>query len=148
MKTFKYDLAACVLIEALFSTDEKACAKYGITQRTLQNYRQRLAVDSKLSLIFHTKKAALDKEWADELPRAMREATHTIAEIAIGIRADAQMRKNPFVLEKLAGALKLCADVYYTGKVIDARIAGEDRPAGQVPLTGAAADEAANDYAN
>lgn len=133
MKTFKYDLAACVLIEALFSTDEKACAKYGITQRTLQNYRQRLAEDSKLSLIFHTKKAALDKEWADELPRAMREATLTIAEIAIGIRSDAQMRKNPFVLEKLAGALKLCADVYYTGKVIDARIIDPNRPTGQVP---------------
>ena len=59
MRTFKYDLAASVIPEAVLSTDDKACAKYGLTQRTLFNYRKRLAEDPKLSDMFLTKKEVL-----------------------------------------------------------------------------------------
>jgi hypothetical protein len=121
---FRYDLPAAALIEALFTTDKAACEKYGISTRTLTNYRRRQAKDPHLADLFHTKKADLDARWADVLPRAMREAAQAIAEISSAIRSDAVMRKNPLSLEKLAGALKLCAEVYYTGKVIDARLAG------------------------
>jgi hypothetical protein len=124
MAKFKYDLAAQVLIEALFTTDDEACAKYGITSRTLRRYRQRLANDPLLEALFQTKKSKLDDKWADTLPAAMREAVRAIAEICSSMRTDPIARRNPFSLEKLAGALKLCADVYYTGKVIDARLAG------------------------
>lgn len=129
---FRYDLAACALLEALYTTDDMACAKFGITARTLRRYRQRQAEDTKLDDLFHAKKAQLDARWADSLPNVMLEAGRAIAEIASAIRSDPVMRRNPFALEKLAGALKLCADVYYTGKVIDARIAGQNRPTGQL----------------
>lgn len=146
MPKFRYDLAAQVLLEALFTTDADACAKYGITDRTLRRFRQRLAEDPKLNNLFETKKRALDEQWADVLPGAMREAVESIREISIALRADPAARRNPFNLEKLAGALKLCADVYYTGKVIDARIADRNRPEKQLPGESAAA--AVSDYAN
>lgn len=126
--TINRELAATVLVETLFTTDEKACEKYDVSVRTLRRWRAMLPTDPVLASFVRTKKAALDAQWADVLPAAMREAAQTIAEISVAIRTDPLMRKNPFALEKLAGALKLCADVYYTGKVIDARIAPKNRP--------------------
>src|SRR5690348_9045957 len=117
MAKFRYDLAACVLLEAIYTTDAEACAKYGITDRTLRRYRQRLTEDPELNAVFESKKRLLDERWADVLPAAMGQAVRSIGEIAAAIRNDPAARRNPFSLEKLAGALKLCADVYYTGKV-------------------------------
>lgn len=143
---FRYDLAACALLEALYTTDADACAKYGISIRTLRNYRHSLAINPKLADLFREKKAALDAQWAEVLPGAMREAAQAIQDISKSIRTDPIARKNPFALEKLAGALKLCADVYYTGKVIDARIAGQNRPQDELPGEGAAEAEGDHQY--
>ena len=146
MPKFRYDLAACVLIEALFTTDAEACKKYGITERTLHRYRQRLVEDSVLEHLFAEKKRALDDKWADVLPNAMREAVHAIAEISKELRTNPATRRNPVSLERLAGALKLCADVYYTGKVIDARIADRNRPPERV--LGPGSPDAVPDYSD
>lgn len=122
------ELAATVLIEAAYTTDEKACQKYGVSIRSLQRWRKSLASDPVLAGFVATKKEAVDKAWAESLPVAMKEATQTIASIAAAIRVHPQMKDSPLALEKLAGALKLCADVYYTGRIIDARLAGQNRP--------------------
>lgn len=140
----KYDLAACVLLEALYTTDEIASKKYGISERTLRNYRQRHATDPKLADLFRQKKQALDAQWAETLPKAMQEAAQTIADIAQAVRTDPMMKRNPVMLQSLAGALKLCADVYYTGKVIDARIARENSP--ERPLLGPGVTETDSQY--
>lgn len=146
-KTFKKDLAAAVLLEAAYTTDSAACAKYGITTRTLTNYRVRLVEDPEFSDYFHTKKALFDKAWADELPAALKKGIRLIAECADSFGKDEQIfKRNPELIHALAGAVKVCADVYYTGKVIDARITGQDRPAGQVPDEDAADTE--SQYAN
>jgi hypothetical protein len=71
MRTFKYELAASVLLEAIISSDGQACAKYGITDRTLRRYRQRLAEDPKLTDIFSAKHAAFNAAWAEHLPVAL-----------------------------------------------------------------------------
>lgn len=132
MASFKKDLAATVLLEALLTTDEKAVEKYGITRQTLHNYRKRLAEDEDFLHFFTTKKAAFDKAWADELPIALKKGIRLIAECADSFGKDEQIfKRNPELIHALAGAVKVCADVYYTGKVIDARIAPPDRqPAG------------------
>jgi len=150
---FKYDLAAAVLLDALFSTDEEACKKYGISARTLRRYRERQTHDPDLVALVLAKKAILDQQWADELPKAMRQALKAITVIAEEMQTNPAARRNPLSLEKLAGALKLCADVYYTGKVIEARLkpqdagtTGQNRAPGQVP--GEGATESATEYPN
>lgn len=147
MSKFNADFAATVLLEAAFTTDKAVCVKYGITDRTLRNYRQRLAADANFSAIFHTKKESVDKAWADELGTALRKGIRLIAECADGFGQDEQMyKRNPELIAAIAGAVKICAEVYYTGKVIDARLAGQDRSAGQVPDEDAADSE--SQYAN
>ena len=137
MKTFKSQLAATVLLEALYTTDEKACAKYGITQRTLQNYRRRLHVDPDLSHIFAIKKREFDKAWADKFPVAIRAALKFVTEAATDPPSHA--RGNPEYVRAIVGALKICAEVLLTNKVLDARLA-QYRGAGPM-LRGANSDD-------
>lgn len=131
-RAFKREFAAAVLVEALYSTDAAACEKYGVTRQTLYRYRERLSEDAELLHIVTTKKAALDKAWADDLPVALKKGIRLIAECADSFGKDEQIfKRNPELIHALAGAVKVCADVYYTGKLIDARITPPDRqPAG------------------
>ncbi len=67
------ELAATVLLDSAYTTDDKACAKYGVSIRSLQRWRRQFADgDPELAGFVATKKAAFDKAWADELPVALR----------------------------------------------------------------------------
>lgn len=145
-KAFDKELLATVLLEAVYTTDERACARYGVSVRTLQRARQQLATDPELAGIVATKKKSFDDAWADALPVALRHAVETVGAMTLAILASPTFGANPFALEKVAGAAKLIADIYYTGKLIDARIAQQDREAGGLPLPGDT--EGGADYAN
>lgn len=136
---FKPEVAASVLLAALFGTDDKACKQYGVSLRSLQNWRKRLATDQEFAELFATKKRTFDAAWADKLPIALSRGIQLITECADAIAADVQMRKNPNVIAAIAGAIKICADVHYTGKLIDARIADGNRPPGEIFGSGASA---------
>lgn len=132
-KTFKPEMAAAVIVEALYSSDAVACGKFGITQRSLQNYRRRLSEDRQFSLIFAQKKAEYDSQWADELPGALRESLILIHEAAHEVRKNPTYLMNPMVLQAVAGAMKLCAEVHFTKKIIDARLAEQSGTANALP---------------
>lgn len=50
---------AIILAEAVFLGDRRVASKWGVTQRTVQRYRQRLQTDNKLSQIVSVKKKNL-----------------------------------------------------------------------------------------
>jgi len=117
------ELAASALLEAAYTTDEKACAKYGVSVRSLQRWRQQLAEgDPELAGFVATKKAAFDKAWAEELPAALRKGLQCLADCMDSVRNDPESLKSPTVIHAVAGAMSICAEIYLTGKVIDARI--------------------------
>lgn len=130
---FNYDFAATVLIGAIYVSDAEACAKYGISVRSLQNYRKRLASDAKLADIFATKKAELDKEWAQEFIVPLRKGAQFLLEAFESCRSDKQYIKNPVVIQAVAEAVRLCADVVLTSKAIDAQFGDTDQPKNSVP---------------
>lgn len=130
---FNNEFAATVLLEAIYTTDAKVCEKYGISTRTLQRYRKQLAESEELSAFVATKKAALNEKWAEEVPGALRSTIEFIGEAARRAREDQSSYRNPALIEAIAGAMKLAADVYYTGQIIDARLAAINRPSDDVP---------------
>ena len=127
------ELAAVALVEAAFKTDAEACGKFGISLRTLQRYRRQLQEDPELAGIVATKKALLDREWRDDLVKAMRGAASFIFEAAETARTDEKCKTNPDMIAAMAGALKLCADVHLTSKVLDAQLADANRQANKLP---------------
>ena len=55
------EFAATVLLDAVYTTDEQSCKKYGVSVRSLQRWRRQLADgDPELAGCVATKKAALD----------------------------------------------------------------------------------------
>lgn len=60
MSTFSHDRAAIILVEATYFTDSTVAKNWGITQRTIQRYRQRMAEDETLSSLVAVKKKSLN----------------------------------------------------------------------------------------
>jgi hypothetical protein len=116
-KELNKELAATVILEACYTTDEKASAKHGVSIRSLQRWRRQLASDPVLAGFVATKKKALDERWAEEMPVALRKAARFI-----GDACEVADIRNPAVISAIAGAVKVLAEVIYTGRVIDARI--------------------------
>lgn len=118
-QVFRYELAAQILAEAAVLGDHDTVRRHGISLRTLQRYRQRLAKDPKLAESVARKKAVLEREWATELAPAIRQTI-------LFLRRAAQEAdpRDPHAIHAVAGALKILADVAMTQKVLDARLAG------------------------
>lgn len=131
------ELAATVLIEAAYTTDEKAAARYGISLRTIQRWRSKIQTDPILAGFVATKKRAFDEAWAEEIPVTLRKAMRFLNDAFE--KADA---RNPAIIESVVGAIKIIAEVQMTGRWIDARIGNQDRAANQLSGQGDSADEA------
>ena len=130
-RTLDYDKAAAVLVDAAYRGDEAAAGLGGITARTVQNYRARLAADPKLSLIFERKRALVEREWVDHFPAVLGAGADFIE------RATRQgSPKDPAMVHAVAGAMKLLAEIMFVRQMLDARFkderhagdAGTDRP--------------------
>lgn len=123
MPRLDYERAATILVEAVYYGDIKTAERWGVTERTIQNYRSKLDGDPELSGFFALKKAAFESEWANEVPAAIRSALRFI--VRAGEEADP---KNPEAIHAMAGALKIVAEVELTREIINARLGRYDRP--------------------
>lgn len=130
---FNREFAATVLIAAVYVSDAEACAKYGVSLRSLQNYRRRLVTDEAFAEVFATRKARLDKEWAQDFIVPLRKGAQFLLEAFESVRTDKNYIKNPVVIQAVAEAVRLCADVVLTSKAIDAQFGNTDQPANQLP---------------
>lgn len=113
-----YNRAASILIEAAYFGDKEAAERWGVTSRTIRNYRLRLDDDPQLSVIFHEKKQLWESTWAEEAPAALR------AGIRFLMRAAREANpKDPEAIHAVAGAFKLLAEIVFTKDVLDVRLA-------------------------
>lgn len=121
-RVFNYERAATVLAETAFTDEATVLQRYRISSMTLSRYRKRMQTDPKLLQFVVTKKAALEREWANELAPAIREAIRFLQRAAR--EADPG---DPNAIHAVAGALKILSEVSMTKEVIGARLAGADR---------------------
>lgn len=110
----KRELMATVLADSVFAKDKEVAAKYGIDEKTVQNYRRRLASDPLLRGVFDSKIAALEAGWVREMPRALREGLETQRAITRNLRDDPDFQANPGALKEVAQANLAVAEIYLT----------------------------------
>src|ERR1051325_2677946 len=123
MVAFKKELAAEVLLTAIFTTDAEACEKYGVSLRSLRRWRQQLAAgDPELAAFVHTKKAVFDAAWAERLSPALSRGLQALDKCFAEIMTDPRLCKNPVIIHALAGAVHILADVDLSNRVIDSRL--------------------------
>ena len=129
MTALNKELAAEALVDAVFTTDEQSCQKYGVSLRSLQRWRRQLADgDAEMAGFVATKKAARDAAWADSLPTALAKGLQALESCFAAVQSDPEALKKPEIIHALAGAYRICAEVHLTSRVIDARISGRTVP--------------------
>lgn len=126
MARFNHERAASALVDAAYMGDKKAADRYGVTARSIRNWRERLDEDAHFSAIFREKKVLADQEWASELPSAIRSAIRFVRESAKESKLG-----DPRATSVVADALKILAEVALTREILDARLAGQDRSPNQ-----------------
>ena len=126
MPAFNYDRAAAAIVDAAYMGDKEAAQKHGVTTRTIRRWRDRLDSDSHLSSFVREKKVLTDQEWAGELPSAIRAAIRFVRESAKESKLG-----NPDSTKVVADALRILVEVALTREILDARLAGQNRPTGE-----------------
>ena len=114
---FKPHLAAVTLVEAAYRGDDEAAERWGVTTRTIMNWRARLDEDVEFSAIFAHKKEQFEAGWRDELGLALRAGIDFLKRAA----QEADPRKAD-VIFSVAGAVKILADVNASMDILDARL--------------------------
>lgn len=110
--------AAAILVDAAYLGDEAAAAKWGITWRTIVNYRNRLATDPLLFHEFSTLKEKHENQWSEQAARALRSAAEFLERAAT--LADP---RDPTAIHAVAGAVKILNEAIMVRKLVDARLA-------------------------
>lgn len=122
MSALDHDRVALILVEALFLGNVRAAEKWGITDRTIRNYRSRLKDDTALSDCFRMKKAEYEQNWVSDIPAAIKVGTQFL--IKAFQEAD---HTQPEVIHAVAGAMKILAEIGLTKELIDVKLGKLDR---------------------
>ncbi|GEM83626.1 hypothetical protein [Meiothermus hypogaeus] len=122
MPAFNPERAAAILAEAVTAGDLETCRKYGISPRTLRNYRARLAHDPHLAAFFRSKRQALEGDWVTEVRRSILEGLRFLR--LTTQRADPS---DPRAVTAIAEALKVMFELEMTREVVTARFEGDYR---------------------
>lgn len=129
-------LAAKVLVDAFFNTDERVALKYGITRRTVVSYRAALPNDEELSHRFRKLlDETLHRGWADELSQTL-----TTALRKIGAKLEAVEADNLIDIAQMVGLTRELMELELSRKYAEHETRGDDRAdhLGAQQTTGAA----------
>jgi transposase-like protein len=118
---YKPEAQVLILLEACYSNDTVVADKYGITPRTLFNWRKKLVEDKEFSETFILKKEEFEATWLDSMRKSIISGATFIQRAAN--EAEDETLRNPEMVRAIAGAIKICSDVILTGGMINARIA-------------------------
>ena len=123
MSKFKPKLAAAALVEAAYSSDREAAKKYGVTERTIRNWKKRLNNDPAFSSIFQKKKQEFESTWADEAPEALKAGIEFLKHAAQ--QAKKVSSSKPELIHAVAGSTKILFEILAVKQVLDVRIPQE-----------------------
>ena len=108
---------ALILVHALYSTDKAAAREYGVSERTIENYRKRLGTDVELTEIFILKKAEVEQDWVARIGPAIFSSVDYLEQAAKEIS-----KTDPDAVHAVAGALKILAEISMTREIMNARL--------------------------
>jgi hypothetical protein len=122
-RTFQREKALGILIDAYLIGDVAALAKYGISSRTIWQWRQRLASDPDFRAEFQKRQAAISLAWMEYAPRALVSSLQCIQRIADegpgNLGAESSV---PAFVAALAGAMNTISKMTIAQKYSDIKI--------------------------
>lgn len=107
---FNSERAAMILAEASLCSDTDVADRWGVSVRTIQRYRSRLAEDAELSLLVRLKTQIFCRSWVDDAASVVKlAATQIKKRICV-----AQTEEDAKVIHAIAGAAKIFGELNIT----------------------------------
>lgn len=103
---FPIERAATILAEADLFGDDRTAKRWGITTRTIYNYRNRAQSDAKLSESFTLKKRMLLVDWQADATRCIKVSLAKLTELI-----PEATKEDADVIHAIAGALKIVGEL-------------------------------------
>jgi hypothetical protein len=104
---FPYEKASTILAEAELFGDDATAKRWGITTRTIYNYRDRATSDAKLSESFILKKRVLLVNWQADATKTIKVG---LSELNRRIPI-ARSEEDAKVIHAIAGAIKIVGEL-------------------------------------
>jgi hypothetical protein len=127
VREFNHERAAMILCDAVMMGDRAAADKWGLTQRSIQRYREKLETDDKLRHYVAKLQAKQEQDWAGEIPKVLAEGMAFLKGAFVQNRNGGGV-SNPETIAALTGAIEVLADIDLTRTIIAARL--KDTPSG------------------
>jgi len=108
---------ALILVQAMFYGDKAAANDWGISRRTVDNYRRKLTTDAELVKLFNITRDEFCKNWLEDAPIAIRTAIKWITDSLPRLEA------NLDNLEAVNNTIKTLVEVQLTKDTFDVRLA-------------------------
>lgn len=112
------------IVTAAFHSDHEAAKRLDVSRRSIIRWRKQMADDPELSQIVTKKYQELreDADWIEDATRTIQQAFGFLRQAADNL--DPQ---DPKAVEAVADAIRTISEAKLTAKVINARLAEEDR---------------------
>lgn len=127
MTASQVERAAMALATAAVVGDKAAAKEHGCSTRSLRHWRKLAETRPELAAACREKKQVVERDWAEELPGAIRSCIDYLK------RAAESDSLDPDMVHSVAGALKILNETAISRRVLDARLARADRPVGAEP---------------
>ena len=121
------DFVAQVVLDAIYDHDDRVAKRYGISKRTITNYRALVRDDDVYAAVFAHKKKLREDDWVKDIPAAIAAGLEWLRNKLPSVEA------TPEGVHAVAGAVKLLAEVDLTNRVITDRM-NRNQPL-QLPAT-------------
>jgi len=106
-----------VLVESLYFGDAKVAKSYGISVRTISNYRIRLNTDNEFLAKFELARKQFESDWAANIPSAL------IAGVEYLIESFGQVDKtDPLAIKAVSDAVKTLAEISLVRELLNVRL--------------------------
>ena len=120
-KKFPDEQIAQIVVEAMFTSVRDAANKYGISERTVERWRDKVEINPYLSKLVEIKKRAFQRRWVEEAGAFIGQG------FAYLHKAANNQDVSPEMIHAIAGAMKIASEIVTLREVLDARLSGQDR---------------------
>ena len=118
---FNPERASSILAEAEYMGDKPTAERWGITDRTIRNYRKRLLDDPQFSIVFQAKKQLFCRTWIDDATGTLKVGFARLKDLLQNGR-----REDADFIHAVAGALKIVGELNIAYTVLN------DEPANNI----------------
>jgi len=120
-KKFEKEKIAQILVEAMFGNVRDTANKYGIAERTIERWRDKVEIDTELSRLVEIKKRTFQRRWVEEAGAFINQGFAYLHKAANSPNLSAEM------IHAIAGAMKIASEIVTIREILDARFSGQNR---------------------